>query len=126
VISPWARHHFVDHTQYEFGSLLKLAETVFRLPSLNARDVAANDMLGTFDFSQAPQPALVEPGNFVFGTMVSTSHSNGYGGTTSASPTIAPNPSYQPVALVAVGIAAIAIVVVGAAIVRGRRGPARA
>jgi phospholipase C len=65
VVSPWAKHGYVDHTMYEFGSLLKLAEVNFNLPTLGTRDVKANDMMNSFDFNQSPQPALVEPTNFV-------------------------------------------------------------
>ena len=65
VISPWAKHGYIDHTQYEFASLLKLAEDNFNLPTLGVRDVAANDMMNSFDFNQQPQPTLVEPANFV-------------------------------------------------------------
>jgi phospholipase C len=65
VISPWAKHHFIDHTQYEFASFLKLAEETFNIPSLGTRDVAANDMMNSFDFNQSPQSGLIEPANFV-------------------------------------------------------------
>jgi phospholipase C len=68
VISPWAKHHYVDHTQYEFASLLKLAEHNFNLPTVNpwGRDVAANDMMNSFNFSQTPQSPLIERADFVF------------------------------------------------------------
>jgi phospholipase C len=65
VISPWAKHHFIDHTQYEFASMLKLAEDIFELPPLTGRDANANDMLNSFDFGQYPQPPLIEPANFI-------------------------------------------------------------
>jgi phospholipase C len=65
VISPWAKHGFVDHTQYEFASFLKLAEVNFNIPSLGTRDVSTNDMMNSFDFNQSPQPTLLEPANFV-------------------------------------------------------------
>jgi phospholipase C len=65
VISPWAKHAFIDHTQYEFASLLSLAEDNFNLPKLGTRDVDANDMMNSFDFSQSPQPPLIEPANFI-------------------------------------------------------------
>ena len=65
VISPWAKHGYIDHTQYEFASLLRLAEDNFNLPTLGTRDVSANDMMNSFDFSQTPQPTLIEPANFV-------------------------------------------------------------
>jgi phospholipase C len=65
VISPWAKHAYVDHTQYEFASLLRLAEDNFNLPTLGTRDVSANDMMNSFDFNQAPQPTLIEPADFI-------------------------------------------------------------
>jgi phospholipase C len=65
VISPWAKHHYIDHTQYEFSSMLKLAEHTFNLPALSSRDGNASDMMNSFDFSQTPQPTLIEPANFV-------------------------------------------------------------
>jgi phospholipase C len=65
VISPWAKHGFIDHTQYEFASFLKLAEVNFNIPSLGTRDVGASDMMNSFDFNQPPQPTLIEPANFV-------------------------------------------------------------
>ena len=69
VISPWAKHGYIDHTQYEFASLLKLAEVNFNLSPVNSwgRDVKANDMMNSFDFSQTPQSPLIEPANFVYG-----------------------------------------------------------
>ena len=65
VISPYAKHHYIDSTEYEFASMLRLAEVTFSLNTLSSRDVAAKDMLNCFDFSQAPQPTLVEAANFV-------------------------------------------------------------
>jgi phospholipase C len=65
VVSPWAKHGYIDHTQYEFGSLLRLAEDTFNLPTLGTRDVASNDMVNSFNFHQSPQPTLIEPANFV-------------------------------------------------------------
>lgn len=65
VVSPWAKHGFIDHTMYEFASMLKLAEVNFNLPTLGTRDVKANDMMNSFDFNQPPQPLLIEPTNFI-------------------------------------------------------------
>jgi len=65
VISPWAKHAYIDHTQYEFASLLRLAEDDFNLQTLGTRDVSANDMMNSFDFSQTPQGVLIEPANFI-------------------------------------------------------------
>jgi phospholipase C len=72
VISPWAKHNYIDHTQYEFASLLRLAEDNFNLPTPNpwGRDITANDMMNSFNFSQTPQPPLIEPADFVFGVEI--------------------------------------------------------
>ena len=65
VISPWAKPGFIDHTQYEFSSMLRLAEDNFQLATLGHRDSLVNDMMGSFNFNQAPTPALIEPASFV-------------------------------------------------------------
>jgi phospholipase C len=70
VISPWAKHSYVDHTLYEFASLLKMVEDNWNLPRLpnpNDRDelTSIGDMGNAFDFSQTPLPNLIEPDNFV-------------------------------------------------------------
>ena len=65
VISPWAKPGFIDHTQYEFSSMLALAEHTFDIPSLHASDAISNDMNASFDFNQSPQAALIEPADFV-------------------------------------------------------------
>ena len=59
VISPWARRGFIFHETAEFSSVLRLIERLFRLPALTERDRQANDMLGTFDFLQEPQPKML-------------------------------------------------------------------
>jgi phospholipase C len=76
VISPWAKHHFIDHTQYEFGSMLRLAEVNFNLPTLGTRDIRSNDMMNSFDFNQAPLPPLIEAANFVGPVAVATTSSS--------------------------------------------------
>jgi len=68
VISPWSKPHYIDHTQYEFASLLRLVEDNFNLqplPNTGGRDSTANDMMNSFNFTQTPLPALIEPANFV-------------------------------------------------------------
>jgi phospholipase C len=61
VLSPYAKPGLVSHTVYEFGSILQLIETRFRLKGLTARDVEANSLLDVFDFSQRPEPPLILP-----------------------------------------------------------------
>ena len=56
IISPWAKQGYVDHTEYEFSSVLKFIETVFDLKCMTARDCGANDMMDAFDFTQEPRP----------------------------------------------------------------------
>lgn len=65
IVSPWAKHGFIDHTQYEFASMLRLAEDNFNLPLLGTRDATSNNMMNSFDFSQPPQQPLIEPATFV-------------------------------------------------------------
>jgi len=59
VISPYARAGSIDHTTYEFASVLRFIETIFDLPPLTSRDANAGDMLDAFDFSQPPLAPLV-------------------------------------------------------------------
>jgi phospholipase C len=59
IISPYAKQGYISHTQYEFSSLLKFAESRFKLAPLTARDTVANDMTDSFDFDQSARPPLV-------------------------------------------------------------------
>jgi hypothetical protein len=59
IISPYARQGYVSHSLYEFASVLKFAEELFKLPTLTTRDAAANDMLDAFDFTQQPRSPLL-------------------------------------------------------------------
>ncbi|HLY02782.1 MAG TPA: alkaline phosphatase family protein [Candidatus Cybelea sp.] len=64
VISPYAKPHFISHTQYDFGSILKLIEQNFGLGSLGTTDASANSMADVFDFTQPPkafEPAALPP-----------------------------------------------------------------
>jgi phospholipase C len=54
IISPYAKKHFVDHTQYDTTAIMKLIETRWGLAPLNTRDAAAGDLRNAFDFDQAP------------------------------------------------------------------------
>lgn len=58
IISPYARAHYVSHTQYEFGSILKFIEQTFNLSSLGTTDVRANTLGDSFNFSQHPRAFL--------------------------------------------------------------------
>jgi phospholipase C len=52
VISPLAKHGFVDHNFYDTSSILALIEHRYGLAPLGTRDAAANDMRNAFDFQQ--------------------------------------------------------------------------
>jgi phospholipase C len=54
VISPYAKKGYVDHTQYDTTSILKLIEERWGLAPLGARDAAASGLDNAFDFSQTP------------------------------------------------------------------------
>jgi phospholipase C len=54
VISPWAKRHYVSHTQHEFGSIMRFAEQVFDLPSLHTTDERSDALRDCFDFEQRP------------------------------------------------------------------------
>jgi phospholipase C len=54
-ISPYAKSNYVDHTQYEFGSLLKFVEERYGLPSLGQTDQRASAPAGCFDMTQSPR-----------------------------------------------------------------------
>jgi hypothetical protein len=58
MISPYARKHYVDHTRYDFSSILRYIEDKYHLARLGAYDVNAKSITGSLDFSQAPTPPL--------------------------------------------------------------------
>jgi phospholipase C len=59
IISPYARQGYVDHHVYEFGSVLKLVEQVFGLPSLGTTDATSHSML--FDALRFGKPRPFVP-----------------------------------------------------------------
>ncbi len=54
VVSPFAKPHYVSHVVHDHTSITRFIETRFNLPSLTARDAAADPMLEFFDFPNAP------------------------------------------------------------------------
>ena len=59
VISPYAKKGYIDHTPYEFASMLRFSEDILGLTPLTKRDLGANNMFNAFDFTQKPRPPLV-------------------------------------------------------------------
>ena len=61
VVSAYARKGsasqggYINHTPYEFGSILKFVEDTFGLGRLDTTDVRAGSLAGCFDFSQRPR-----------------------------------------------------------------------
>jgi phospholipase C len=61
LVSAYARETsssqpgYVSHTQYEFGSILKLIEDNWDLGTLGRTDRRANSLLDCFDFTQSPR-----------------------------------------------------------------------
>jgi phospholipase C len=69
VISPYARQHYVSHTQYEFGSIVKFVEDNWGLRRLGTTDVRANSLTDAFDFRQSPRkfkPVITKYGQAFF------------------------------------------------------------
>lgn len=54
VISPYAKHGYISHVQYESTSVAKFIESVFGLPALGVADTRANNLDDCFDFTQQP------------------------------------------------------------------------
>ncbi len=54
VVSPYAKHGYVSHVQYETASLVTYIEKNFGLPDLGQRDAVAGDLSDCFDFTQKP------------------------------------------------------------------------
>ena len=60
IISPWTRRGSnplggrVDHTTYEFSSVLRFIEKTFGVHALGARDARANPLSGAFNFIAPP------------------------------------------------------------------------
>ncbi len=62
VISPYARSGYVDHSVYDFASLLHFVELRFGLRPLTRRDASADPLSGSFDFTARPsRPLLLRP-----------------------------------------------------------------
>jgi phospholipase C len=59
VISPYARTGFIDHTTYDFSSIIRFAEDAFHLPYLTTYTPNSPSIFGMFDFTQTPRPPLL-------------------------------------------------------------------
>jgi phospholipase C len=59
VISPYARPHYIDHTTYDFTSVLRYIEDKYHLPQLSIYDRRARSIGRDLDFKQQPQSPLI-------------------------------------------------------------------
>ena len=60
IVSPYARSGTIDHTTYDFTSVLKFIEDNWSLSPLTARDATANSIGNALDLSR-PAAAPVFP-----------------------------------------------------------------
>ena len=56
IVSAYAKKHYVSHTHYEHGTILKFVEETFGLSAMAASDTRANPPDNAFDFNRAPRP----------------------------------------------------------------------
>jgi len=61
VISPYARSGYIDHTTYDFSSIVKTVEELDGVPAMTPYDRAAHDVLDAFDFTRPPAAPLTLP-----------------------------------------------------------------
>ena len=60
IVSPYAKKGYVEHTRYEYGSILKFVEQAFGLPRLGATedgytDTRATSIVNSFNFNLPPR-----------------------------------------------------------------------
>ena len=54
IVSPYVKPH-VDHTVYQFGSILRFIEETWNLGSLGKNDAHSTSIGNAFDFRMAPR-----------------------------------------------------------------------
>ena len=54
VVSPWAKHGYVSHQNYEESGFLTFIEKNFGLPDLGVRDAVSDNFDDCFDYTQTP------------------------------------------------------------------------
>lgn len=61
IISPYSRRGYIDHTVYDFRSVVKFIETQFALPQLTTYDRSVPSIAGMLSFNQKPlAPVLLK------------------------------------------------------------------
>jgi phospholipase C len=75
MISPFAKHGYIDHTFSDHTSIIKFIERVFGLPTLTQRDASASDLMDALNSNYASQAALFPDDSLVLqGTPTFTGH----------------------------------------------------
>lgn len=59
IVSPYARPQYIDHTQYDFTSVLRYIEDRFHLHALTPRDQRATSLAAGLDLHQTPLPPFL-------------------------------------------------------------------
>jgi phospholipase C len=59
IISPYAKTGYIDHTRYDFTSVLRTIENRFKLQPLTSRDSEATDLRNSMNFNQQPLPPFL-------------------------------------------------------------------
>ena len=59
VISPYARAHSINHTTFDFSSMVRFTEDVFHLQPLPTYDPSIATIAGMFDFHQKPMAPYI-------------------------------------------------------------------
>jgi acid phosphatase len=80
IISPFAKTHYIDHTQYETLSILKTIENRFGLQPLTAADAAANSFAPAFNTTPTIALALPAIAATKSGNQISLAWPSGYTG----------------------------------------------
>jgi phospholipase C len=61
IVSPYARQHYVDHTNLDFTSMLKFIEQNWKIRPLTRLDATSGSIMGAFNFLQSPRSAAIIP-----------------------------------------------------------------
>lgn len=64
IVSPYSGSIHIDHTQYEFGSILKFIEENWGLESLHVTDARATSIGNSFDFTNPPSTFIKIPAKY--------------------------------------------------------------
>ena len=73
IVSPYVKPH-VDHTVYQFGSILRFIEETWNLGSLGKNDAHSTSIGNAFDFNMAPRKFHIDRIEVLAGLLLQSSH----------------------------------------------------